>query len=119
MINVCFGDIGIEILAFDEAQEEFIHDLNVRPSNLQDGLILLWIKSLALRVHGWGDWSEKILGEHLDNSGIHGLGNDLSVVGHVVEQLVQSQAFDLLGFHVTARVVKVEDDVALVDLLHE
>jgi hypothetical protein len=43
----------------------------------------------------------------------------LAVIRNVVQQLVQGQALDLLGLHVTARVVEVENNVALIDLLHE
>jgi hypothetical protein len=43
----------------------------------------------------------------------------LSIVSDVVEQLVQSQSLDFFGFHVTAGIVEVKDDIALVNLLHE
>ena len=35
MVDVRFGNVGVEVLAFDEAQEELVHDLDVRPSDFQ------------------------------------------------------------------------------------
>lgn len=90
MVNVGFGDVGVEILTLDEAQEEFINDLDMGPSNLQDGLILLWIESLTLGVDGRWNWAKQIFSEHVDDSGIHRFGDDLSIVGNVIEQLMQS-----------------------------
>jgi hypothetical protein len=34
VINVYLGDIGVEVLALDESQEELVHNLDVRPSYL-------------------------------------------------------------------------------------
>lgn len=119
VVDVCFRDVGVEVLALDEAKEELVHDLDVRPGDFQDGLVLLGVESVALRVHGRRDGAEEVLGEHVDYDGVHGLGDDLAVVGHVVQELVEGQALDLLGLHIGAGIVEVEDDVALLDLLHE
>jgi hypothetical protein len=119
VINVCLRDVRVEVLAFNETKEEFVDDLDMRPGHLENRLILFGVKGFALGVHGWRNRTEQVLGKHLDDERIHLLGDDLTVVGNVVEQLVQRQSLDLLGFHVTTRIVEVEDDVALVDLLHE
>lgn len=119
MVDIGLGDIGVEILAFDESQEKFVHDLDVRPRDLQNRLVLLGIESFPLWVHRGWDGPEQILGKHLDDTRIHGLSDDLAIVRHVVQQLVQRQTLDLLRFHVATSIVEVEDDVALVDLLHE
>jgi hypothetical protein len=119
VVDVCLCNVRVEVLTFNETKEEFVDNLDVRPGHLENRLILFGVKGFALRVHGWRNRTEQVLGKHLDDEGIHLLGDDLTVVGNVVKQFVQRQTLDLLGFHVTARIVKVEDDVALVDLLHE
>ena len=119
VVDVGLGDVCVEVLAFDEAKEELIHNLDVRPGNLQHGLVLFRIESLALWIHRRRDRAEQVLGEHADDHRVHGLSDDLSVIGHIVQELMKSQALDLLGFHVGASVIEVEDDIALLDLLHE
>ena len=119
VVDVRLGDVCVEVLAFDEAKEELVHDLDMRPGNFQHGLVLFGIERLALRVHGRRNRAEQVLGEHADDDRVHGLRDDLSVIGHIVQELMESQALDFLGFHVGACVVEVEDDVALLDLLHE
>lgn len=119
MVNVRLGNVGVEVLAFDKAQEELVDNLNVRPSNLQDGFVLLRIESFSLGVHRGRNGSEEVLGEHFDNSRVHWLRNDLTVISDVVEQFVEGESLDLLGFHVTTGIIEVKNDVALVNLLHE
>lgn len=84
VVDISLRDVRVEVLAFDKAEEELVDDLNMRPCNLQHGLILLRIESLALGVHGRRDRAEQVLGEHLDHPGVHGFGDDLSVVRDVV-----------------------------------
>lgn len=119
VVDVLLSDIGVEILALDEAQEELVDDLNMGPSNLQNGLVFLRIEGLTLRIHRRGNGAEQVLREHLDHTRIHALRDDLPVVGDVVKQLMQGQALDLLRLHVSTSIVEVEDDVALINLLHE
>jgi hypothetical protein len=76
VINICLGNVGVEILALDESQEELVHDLNVRPCNFQNRLVLLRIKSFTLRIDRWRDRAEQILAEHIDHSWVHRLGDD-------------------------------------------
>ena len=52
MVDVCLGDVGVKVLALDEAKEELINDLNMWPGNLEDRLVLLRIKGLV----GRGSW---------------------------------------------------------------
>jgi hypothetical protein len=96
VVNVCLGDVGVEILALNEAQEELINDLDMWPSDLKNGLIFFGIESFTLRVHWRWDRTEQILGKHVDNLGVHGFCDDLSVIGDVIQQLVQSKSLDLL-----------------------
>lgn len=119
VIDIGFGDICIEVLALDESQEEFIDHLNVRPGHLQHRLVFFRIKCLSLGRHRWRNWPKEVLCKHLDYPGVHGFGDDGAVVGHVVEEFVQRQPLDLLGFHICRRVIEVEYDIALIDLLHE
>lgn len=119
MVNILLGEVCVEIGAFDEAQEKLVHNLDVRPGNLEYRLIFFGVKGVTLGIHWRGDGAKEVLGEHLDNSWVHWLGDDLAVLRDVVQQLMQSQALDLLGLHVSAGVIKVEDDVALIQLLHK
>src|SRR5450755_2764456 len=91
----------------------------MRPSNFQDWLVLFWIKCFALRIHRRGYWAEKILAEHIHNSRVHWLGDDGAVIGHIVQKLVKRKSLDLFGFHISRSIIEIEDDVALIDLLHE
>jgi len=119
VVDIGFSDIGVEVLAFNKAEEELVHNLNMWPGNLQDRLIFLRIESLALRIHWGRDRAKEVLGEHLDNPRIHGLRDDLAVVGHIVKKLVECESLDLLGLHVAAGIVEVEYDIALLNLLHK
>ena len=89
------------------------------PCNLEDGFVFFGVKGIALGVDWRWDRSEEILAEHLDDLGVHGLGDDLSVVRHIVEKLVERQSLDLFWLHVCALIIEIEDDIALVKLLHE
>lgn len=84
MIYIRFGNVCVEVLAFDEAQEKFVNHLDVRPCYFQNWLVLLRIESLTLRIHWRRDWPEQVLGKHLDYAWVHFLGDDLAVVGNVV-----------------------------------
>jgi len=119
MINVLLGNVCVEVLTLNEAQEELVHNLYVRPCHFQHWLIFLWIKCLTLRVEGRWYRPEQVLAEHLYRSWIHWLCDNLSVVCDIIQEIVQSHALDLFRFRIRAGVVEVEYDVALVNLLHE
>lgn len=119
MIDVGLGNVCIEVLALDESQEEFVDHLDVGPGDLQHRFVFLRVKCFSLGGDRGRDRAEKVLREHFDDPGIHGFSNDGAVVGDVVQEFVKRQPLDLLGFHVGRRIVEVEDDVALIDLLHE
>jgi hypothetical protein len=51
LIDVSLADVCVELGALDEAQEELIDDLQVRPCKLQNRLILLWVERVARWVH--------------------------------------------------------------------
>lgn len=119
VINVCLGDVCVEILALNEPEKELVHDLNMRPGNLQHRLVLFGIEGLALRVHGRRDGAEQVFGKHANHDWIHGFCDNLTVVGHIIQKLMKRQPLDLLGLHVGTGIVEIEDDVALINLLHE
>ena len=54
MINVAFGEICIEIGALDEAKEELVDNLQVRPSKLEHRFIFFWVERVTCRIHRWG-----------------------------------------------------------------
>lgn len=119
MVDEPFGNVCIEILAFDESEKELIHHLDVRPRHFQYWLVFLRIKRLTLGIDRWWYRSEKILAEHINYPRIHRLGDDLSIVCNVIQELVQSKSFDLFRLHITTGIVEIENNVALIDLLHK
>jgi hypothetical protein len=60
LINVSFGEIGVEIWALDEAEEKFVHDLKMRPGEFQDRLVFLRVKSITGGVDRRGYRSEEV-----------------------------------------------------------
>ena len=119
VVDVLLCNVRVEILALDEPEEELVHNLDVRPCNFEHRLVLLGIERISDRVDGGWNRPEEILGEHLDYFRVHAIRDHGPVVGDVVQQLVQGQALDLFGLHVRRCVVKVKDDIALVQLLQE
>lgn len=89
VIDVCLGHISVEVLALDEAQEELVDDLDMRPGHFQHGFVFLRVKSLALRRDGRWNRTEQVLGKHLDYPRIHGFGDDRAVIGDIVQEFVQ------------------------------
>jgi hypothetical protein len=119
VINVGFGDVGIEVLTFNESEEKLIYHLDVGPSHFEHRFIFFRVKGLPLGIYRRRYGSEQILGEHVHYAGVHFVGDDLAVVCHIVQKLMQSEALDFLGLHIATGIVKVENNVALVDFLHE
>jgi hypothetical protein len=60
LVNVSLGEIGIEIWALDEAEEKFVHNLEMRPGEFQDRLVFFRVKSIAGGVDRRGYRSEEI-----------------------------------------------------------
>lgn len=119
MVDILLGDVCVEVLALDEAKEEFVDDLDMRPRHFKYRLVLLRIESLALWIHRRRNRPEKILAKHLHRSWIHGLRDDLTIICDIIQELVQCHSFHFLGLDIRCCVVKVENDVALINLLHE
>lgn len=119
MVNILLSNVRVEVLALNKSQEELVNNLDMRPGNFQYRFIFLRIKSFALRVYRWWNGSKQVLAEHLNSSRIHWLCDDLSVIGDVIQEVVQCHPLDLLRFRVCTSVIEIKDDIALVDFLHE
>jgi hypothetical protein len=63
LINVPLGDVGVEVGALDEAEEELVDDLEVGPRELEHRFVLLGIVGVAGRVDGRRDRAEEVGGE--------------------------------------------------------
>ena len=50
-INVALGNVCVEVWTLDEAQKEFVDDLQVRPSELENRLVLFRVIRIARRIH--------------------------------------------------------------------
>ena len=85
VVDVLFCDVRVEVLAFNETEEELINNLNVRPSDFEYRFIFFGIEGIALRIHRRRNGAEEILAEHFDNSRVHWFGDDLSVVRDVIQ----------------------------------
>jgi hypothetical protein len=46
-VDVALGNVRVEVGAFDEAEEKFVNYVQVRPRELEYGLVLFWIKGVA------------------------------------------------------------------------
>jgi len=72
LIDIPLGNVRVEVRTFDKPQEELVDDLEVRPSELQDGFILFRVKCIAGRIHGRGYRTEEVgseLGCHVRHDG--------------------------------------------------
>ncbi len=61
------GDIGVEVGALYEAEEELVDDLEMWPCELEDGLVFFRVESITNGVDLWWDGSEQIGGKHGDD----------------------------------------------------
>jgi len=107
LVNVLLSRFGIDFRAHNEAEEEFISDLEVWPGRLEDGLVFLGIKV----VGGGGESTADVGGNHGHEVGHDGLGEDLLTCGgvDVVDQLEQCLTFHVLPTLVRSRIIKRKD----------
>lgn len=89
VIDVRLCNIGIKICTFDKPEEKLVDDLDMRPCDFENRLVFFRVKGITL----WVDWGRKrpkeILGEHIDDTRIHGLRDDVAVVSNIVKQLMK------------------------------
>ena len=60
LIDVFFTDIGTEIRVLDEPEEKLVHDLQVRPRELEYGFVLFRVKGVPGRVDLGRDRAEQV-----------------------------------------------------------
>lgn len=60
LVDEALGDVGVEVGALDEAKEELVDDLQVRPRELEHGFVLLGVVGVASGVDGGRDGSEEV-----------------------------------------------------------
>ena len=63
LVDVSFRKVGVEIGTLEESEEEFVHDLEMGPGQLEDWLVFFRVKGVSARVNTRGDGAEKIGGE--------------------------------------------------------
>lgn len=66
LINELLPQIRTEIRTLDESQEELVDDLQVRPSQLEDGLVLFRVEGVPRWVDLRRDRSEEVRGELIE-----------------------------------------------------
>lgn len=60
MIDEGFGDVGIEVRRFDETQEEFVNNLQMRPGDLKHWFIFFRVERFAIIGQGRRNRSKEI-----------------------------------------------------------
>jgi hypothetical protein len=60
LVDISLSEVRVEVWAFDEAKEEFVDDLEVRPGELEDGFVLFRIECVACWVDGRGYRAEEV-----------------------------------------------------------
>jgi len=54
LIDVSLSEVRVEVWAFDEAEEEFVDDLEMRPGELEDGFVFFRVEGVTCWVDGRG-----------------------------------------------------------------
>jgi hypothetical protein len=60
LVDVSLGEVRVEVWAFDEAEKEFVDNLEVRPGKLEDRFVLFRVKGVACWVDRWGYRTEEV-----------------------------------------------------------
>lgn len=124
VIDVPFCEIRVEVRAFNKSKEKLVDNLKMRPGELEDRLVLLWIECVPGGVDGRGYRAKEVdskLGQlsygaltsgqetcHVYNLGVYILGDHPSLSGDVLEHFMQSLRFNLFTFELGAGIVEVE-----------
>lgn len=135
LVNIALGEVGVEVWAFNEAEEEFVDDLEVGPGELEDGFVFFWVEGVTCWVDRWGYRSEEVGGklptgslrgqfrkqrggtDHVDDLGVYILSNDSALSCDIFQHLVEGLSLDLLSFKFGAGVVEIEQYTTLVEFL--
>lgn len=60
LIDVSLGEVRVEVRALDETEEELVYDLEVRPCEFENRLVLFRVEGVARGINGRGYSSEEI-----------------------------------------------------------
>ena len=63
LVDVSLGKVRVEIWAFDEAEEEFVDDLEVRPGEFEDGFVLFRVEGITCWIDRRGYRTEEVGGK--------------------------------------------------------
>lgn len=113
LIDVLFAHVGLKLGRLEEAQEEFVDNLKMRPARLERRLVLFLVGLAGRLVRVGRQRAEYVERHHGDYLGIHGLGETRLGYADVVDDLVEARAFDLFALEVGHRIHEVEHDAAL------
>lgn len=136
LVNVSFGEVGVEVGALDESEEELVDDLEMGPCKLEHRFVFFWVERVTCWVYRRRNGAEEICCElmmaeremgyqdggathHVDNLRIDVLSDDAALGSDILEHLVEGLGFDLLALELCTRVVEVKEDATLVELFEE
>jgi hypothetical protein len=68
LVNIALGQIGVEIRAFNEAEEKLVDDLKVRPGEFEYWFIFLRIKGITSGIDRWGYGTKEVGRKLVDQS---------------------------------------------------
>ena len=113
LIDISLSDIGVEIRRFDETEEKFVNNLEMRPGEFQNGLILFRVKGISGRVNLRGYRTEEICRKlrhrsaigfhlhapthHIDNLGVYIFGDNISLGRNVFQHFRERLGLYLLA----------------------
>jgi hypothetical protein len=136
LIDILLPDVGAKVRVLDETQKELVHDLQMRPSEFQNGFIFLWVESVSRGVDLGRNRSEQVGRElsgrvrtqlvvivpqfntpsefslathHSDDLGVNSLGNNPPPDRDIIQHLMQSLTLCMLFRQISRSVVKVEN----------
>mmetsp|Transcript_26369 Transcript_26369/g.72812 ORF Transcript_26369/g.72812 Transcript_26369/m.72812 type:complete len:279 (-) Transcript_26369:30-866(-) len=114
LVHIFLGRFGVDLRADNEAEEEFISNLQVGPSRLQHGLVLLGVKVIGCRRQRTAN-----IGRHHRHQVPHdGFGENLLTCRcvNVVDKFQESLALHIFSTFVGRGIIKGENDTAQFEL---
>lgn len=118
-VEVALDDLWVRLVAHDEAQQELVHVLQVRPRGLEGRLVLLRVVGGRAGLPARRERAEEVRLDHLDHLGEGLLVEDVFGRVDVVDELEQLDPLDLLALHVDHDVREVDGDAAQLELADE
>mmetsp|Transcript_45818 Transcript_45818/g.147118 ORF Transcript_45818/g.147118 Transcript_45818/m.147118 type:complete len:304 (+) Transcript_45818:779-1690(+) len=96
LIDEALGNLGIHVVGHHEAQEELVHDLQVRPGPLQARLLLVGVREGQRVLVACGQGPEDVGTNHVDDVLHQCLVEAIALVVHVLHDFQQRLALGLL-----------------------